>query len=151
VRASRTSSSVTLYKGDSYLIRDALIYKARLLGNLSYLGLASTAEAEAAYKAAFDSFSPVDPNADNDGILRYHYSMFLLNAYGEKKSADIVLILKPIYTDPRYKTPANLSFFQNAPKNSAARAERMTSLALLDADFKAFLISLGWKTADFNK
>jgi hypothetical protein len=138
------------YPNETPFVRTALTRKAVILEKLSYLDFASAANAEAAFKVVLDLYSTTNLKG-REAILRYYYARFLLKTYGEKRAMDITEILKPIYTKSEYKTPATELFFKYAPKENSLRTERLKSLALLDQNFRLFLMSLGWKVTDFNK
>lgn len=139
------------YPNVNQLIPPALVQKAFVLSQLSSVGLESFTDAESAYKDALAAYAQFGLKKGSDAILRYHYAWFLLNTDREKRTADIEQLLKPIYTEPEYRESANNAFFKNAPEVSDVRKEKLQSLALLVPEFKAFLISLGWKAADFKK
>jgi hypothetical protein len=144
---------IALYEKDPYaqvIIPSVLLQKALILSRLSFAGLGSPEAAEAAYKAAFaadDAY--LSTTRGSDAFIRYRYARFLERTYQQKRAAEVIQTLAPLYTDESYKTSSIVTFFKNA-RTAGATKEYMLSLAAIDPGFKAYLISLGWTAADFK-
>jgi len=138
------------YPDENPLIPGALMYKAFVTGKLSFVGLASTTAAELAYKASLAAYETYQLPAGSDGLVRCYYASFLAYPYGDKRLAEIKTLLKPLYTDPLYDQSTVARFLKNVKSRATLVKKDIQKLASLDAGFKAYLLSLGWKQTDFK-
>lgn len=127
----------------------AFLREAVVRGKLSYAGLTSPEQAEAAYKTALTTYEGFGLPAGTDGYARYYYALFLATTYGNKRATDIQTLLNPLYTAPGHSQYAIVSFFKNARMGDIRIKRTFQDLARFDPGFKAYLTSLGWKETDF--
>lgn len=138
----------------SQLIPEALMRKAITLSKLAYIGMASSTTVESAFKTALIAYGGLGSTSGFDGPVRYYYALFLAHKYGTSRLADIEALLKPLYTDPGHNQFMMTTFLRNIRTLNVQNPDRFRDvqyLARFDPGFKSFLVSLGWKQADFTK
>lgn len=138
----------------SQLIPEALMRKAITLSKLAYIGMASSTSVESAFKTALVAYGGLGSTNGFDGPVRYYYALFLAHKYGVNRLADIEALLKPLYTDPGHNQFMMTAFLRNIRTLNVQNPNRFKDvqyLARFDPGFKSFLVSLGWKPADFTK
>jgi tetratricopeptide (TPR) repeat protein len=83
----------------------------------------------------------------------YRYAAFLASQYGVSTSSKIVALLSPFKVNNNSAIALNIpDFFLSARTNQVLASDKasLLSLAGIDADFKAYLISIGWQISDFS-
>jgi len=136
----------------SHVVRQNL-YRALALGASNrVLNNISFEVREDAYKRAINLSNDPEANASYQahGMLmraRFYYAAFL-NNFGDKRETDIASLLQPFgMVDPSQKLSAlTVSFFTQAATRSDTDFVKSNAikLAALSAEFKAFLVKIGW-------
>lgn len=135
---------------ESPLIPETLIRQGTTLALLSSVGMATPEQAEPYFKAgvAYSTTLGNNPGSFN----AFNYAAFLAEYYGAKRSTDIQTLLLPFRVGNNAQIYANVPiFFLSARTDPAFAKSRKQLIAMgrLDASFKNYLISLGWKDSDF--
>lgn len=126
----------------------AQLIRAVDLGKFQQVGTTTLGDADQAFQSLLSSYA--SQNLTADGAVRLQYAYFLANVYGTASSTSIQSVLAPVVSDsthrgalvgPSLAAQANL-FSSQAHKN-------LVLLSSLDPQFKQFLVSLGWTSADF--
>jgi hypothetical protein len=124
------------------------LMRAVVLGDLQQVGDTSFGDAGQAFQTVLTAYD--SQNAD-DSSVRLQYAYFLADTYGAPRASDIVSILAPVTKDTN-KTdaiPQNvLKGYIGAPVTPLKST--LVLLSTLDPDFKTYLVSLGWTSADFS-
>ena len=121
--------------------------RAVLVGRLAQIGGVPGSDADAAFALAMNSNSAVGPGYD--GYDRFNYAAYLLSFNGAR-NADIHTVLAPLYSDASYKNSSVVPFFVAEKNNVFLSKGVLQALAKADPPFKTYLVSLGWKDADFK-
>jgi hypothetical protein len=140
--------AVSQHPPTAIYILNAKLMNAIVLESLQRLGDTSLGDAGQAFQALLTAYDSQDP-AD-DGSVRLQYAYYLMNIYGTSRASDIRSILEPISRSPSHGgivTVNVLKGYIGTPVSPAKTA--VVVLSTLDPDFKAFLVSLGWTSADF--
>ncbi|MBS4052614.1 MAG: hypothetical protein KGZ69_15645 [Methylomonas sp.] len=130
------------------LIPDVMNRKAILYGLLTGLRQVSIDNARAAFETAIQMNAVNGPG--QDGFSRYFYAFFI-SQVPTLGSSDIQAVLRPVYTDPAYVGSPVVTFFMGEKNNALRQKANITAVAQKDADFKAFLMTIGWTGADFER
>jgi tetratricopeptide (TPR) repeat protein len=131
-----------------YLL-SAELEQAIVLGKLQQIGNTSEGDAGQAFQSLLSSYSSQNDTAD--GVVRLQYASFLANTGGTSNASDIASLLSPVIQDPTHRGVFVEPLLKAYVGAASSRTKQSLALvASIDPDFKAFLASLGWTTADFS-
>ncbi|MFZ2167599.1 MAG: tetratricopeptide repeat protein [Minisyncoccia bacterium] len=136
--------------GEAALIPETLIREGSILGRLATAGVADPKQAEPYFKAglAFGVTLGYKPGSFNT----FNYAAFLVDQYGTTRVADIRTVLSAFRVGNEaniYPDVANFYKTARADTSLAKSKKQIIAMGRMDASFKIYLISLGWKSSDF--
>lgn len=129
-------------------IPETLQWEGLAKSQLSQLGKWPALDTEDTFKSAI-TMSAQQLGRPMTGSVLY-YAEFLANMYGNKRATDIQADLAYIYNGGYTKDDDIAIYLRNEESNYFNRKASFVKLATIDPKFKAYLISLGWKTSDFQ-
>lgn len=129
---------------ESFSMPEILKRKAILLSGMAELGEATREEVNRAYVTAMNSYATL--GGEKDGFMRFYYALYLANIGA---NAEVVSTLSPFYTTSVYASSQTESFFRTERENYLGRKASLRRLAGVDVNFKQYLETLGWTSADF--
>lgn len=127
-------------------LRYALLMRAIVTGMLFRKGDISFGDVHAQFANVTDMYAQIGQGYDCPP--RYHYALFLAQTYGTDKKTDIQVVLEPL-SEEAYAQTGSCSFLQEA-RDSGYYRQFPKLIANIDADFKSYLMTLGWTEADFS-
>lgn len=128
----------------------ALFREGIIIAKMQLTGDESFGDMEMTFKRALDVYAALG-TPQEDGYVRYYYAQYLARLYGPSREDDVRGILSKFYTTDLYQGALATIFFKNERNNIVGAKKQLVLLASLDPKFKDYLLSLGWKAADFVK
>lgn len=122
-----------------------------VLADMAAVGVGSYADAEARFKTSMEY--SVQQHSKPGNLSAFFYAGFLASVYGNARLEDILSLLAAFRKGneaninpeiPKYFVAVRTRDDLSVPQENAAL------LGTLDKGFKEYLMSLGWKEADFN-
>ena len=121
--------------------------RASTIGKLDLAGIEAFGTGKDAYQKVLDEYKS---RGWTNGFLHFRYASFLAQKNGESSAGDIRAILAPLYSgDVAYALTGD--FLRKERGNVTGSKEKIILLAGYDSKFKSYLLTLGWKAADFAK
>ena len=135
---------------EALLIPETLIRAGTALSILVPVGAASPEQAEPYFRAGVAYSTTLGYKLGS--FNTFNYAAFLVDQYGAKRSADIQTLLLPFRVGNDAQIYPNIvTFFRTARTDTTLAKSRaqLVKMGRIDAGFKTYLISLGWKDSDF--
>jgi tetratricopeptide (TPR) repeat protein len=136
--------------GEQGIVPVALAWQGVALSRLASVGVVDPKQAEPYFKESVTYGAALGDRPGN--FNAFNYAAFLVYHYGNARVEDIKNLLLPfrVNNDTQiYPQVTNFYKTVRADKSLQGDKKQIISMAQIDPNFKEYLISLGWKKADF--
>lgn len=129
-------------------LQEALALKAYGLGKLAEAGYVGESDAFQAFDDSLEAYQGAPGGAG--GSVRYYYAAQLARMHGEAQKDKIISVLSPLYTSEIYRGAQIEHTLRRKDFANRWQDHNLKLLIDIDPQFKAYLSSIGWTTADFE-